>query len=233
MKVQLIVTTPGPNQGKAIPIVGGKFSIGRDEGCNLRPASPMVSKLHCALIIREGKVFLQDFGSTNGTVVNNKTVQAEESQLNNGDQIKIGPLEFELKVMIPEKRSDSTPLPEALKKLDSGAAERLRQSVIGKTTAPASPSQSAQKPVTKSIAGPVSQDEDIDAAAMLLGLGDDDGEATPSVPEGSTVMEIPAINADGTPVNPPEEKKKKAPSGAEMSAAANDILRKYIRRTGG
>jgi hypothetical protein len=69
------------------------------------------------------------------------------------------------------------------------------------------------------------------AAAMLLGLDDDEpgtGE-NPSIPDGSTVMEMPAVNAEDSKE---AEKKKKSISGAEMSAAANDILRKYIRRTG-
>ena len=60
MKVNLIVTAAGPNQGRAIPIAGEKFIIGRDPECNLRPASQAISKQHCALLVRGGKVFVLD-----------------------------------------------------------------------------------------------------------------------------------------------------------------------------
>ncbi|HEY3789102.1 MAG TPA: FHA domain-containing protein, partial [Urbifossiella sp.] len=65
MKVSLVVAT-GAHQGKVVPIVGTQFLIGRDPQCQLRPASQAVSKQHCAVILRDGKVYLKDFGSTNG-----------------------------------------------------------------------------------------------------------------------------------------------------------------------
>ena len=65
MKVSLVVAS-GVHQGKAIPIAGSQFVIGREEGCQLRPASPAISKKHCAVRVRDGRVFLEDFGSTTG-----------------------------------------------------------------------------------------------------------------------------------------------------------------------
>lgn len=241
MKVNLIVTAAGPNNGRAIAIVGGKFLIGRDPECNLRPASQAISKLHCAILVRDGKVFAQDYGSTNGTQLNGETFTGER-ELTDGCALKLGPLEFRVQILQTEKRSDSTPLPDALKPRQSEAALKL-QSAVGQPAAkkPASTPGTAKasapaapvpiKPAPASAADGESSD-DIDAAAMLLGM-DDDPSATPSVPDGSTVHEMTAVNADGTPVpKAPDPKKKGTPSGAEMSAAANDILRKYIRRTG-
>jgi len=226
MKVNLIVTAVGPNNGRAIPIIGGKFLIGRDPQCNLRPASQAISHLHCAIIIRDGKVFAEDYGSTNGTRLNGETFTGVR-ELPNGCSLKMGPLEFTVQIQQTELKSDSTPLPETLK---------------GKTPAPATKPTVTQPVAPKPAATPKSvpipsadgdSSDDIDAAAMLLGLDDDDPTATPQVPEGSTIYDLPAVNADGTPVVKKEDPKKKGtPSGAEMSAAANDILRKYIRRTG-
>ncbi|HEX4607682.1 MAG TPA: FHA domain-containing protein, partial [Urbifossiella sp.] len=56
MKVSLVVAS-GVHQGKAIPIVGPQFIIGRDPTCQLRPASQAVSKQHCAVLVRDGKVY--------------------------------------------------------------------------------------------------------------------------------------------------------------------------------
>ena len=65
MKLSLVVLTSGKSEGQEIPVPQAQFVIGRDPKCNLRPASPIISKRHCALLIRNGKVFVRDFDSTN------------------------------------------------------------------------------------------------------------------------------------------------------------------------
>jgi pSer/pThr/pTyr-binding forkhead associated (FHA) protein len=222
MKVNLIVTATGPNQGRAIPIGGAKFLIGRDADCNLRPASQAISHKHCAVLIRDSKVYVLDLSSTNGTLVNDAVVSGEV-EVKDGDRLKLGPLEFKLDIAATKPKTDSTPLPDALKALSPSSAEKLKAVVAAKGPT-AAPVKIASTPATDD-----SQEHDV-AAAMLLGLDDEPG-GTPEVPEGSTVMDLSAVNADGTPVK--QGDKKKTISGAEMSTAANDILRKYIRRTGG
>ena len=83
MKVSLVVTT-GSHEGRSIPLTGPQFLIGRDPQCQLRPASQAISKLHCAILVRDGKVYLKDFGSTNGTLVNDALVQDTEVELADG-----------------------------------------------------------------------------------------------------------------------------------------------------
>ena len=111
MKVSLVVAT-GAHQGKVVPILGNQFVIGRDPQCHLRPASQAVSKQHCAVIIRDENVYLKDFGSTNGTVLNDVIVKDEERVLKNNDSLKVGPLDFTVRIEIPAPRSDGTPLPD-------------------------------------------------------------------------------------------------------------------------
>jgi len=231
MKVNLIVTAAGPNNGRAIAIVGGKFLIGRDPQCHLRPASQAISHLHCAVIVRDGKVFAEDYGSTNGTQLDGETFTGVR-ELTDGCALKMGPLEFKVQIQQTQLRSDSTPVPDALKGKTPAAATKPAATKSPEATKPAA---SAPVPITSApIPADGDSSDDIDAAAMLLGLDDtDDPAAIPHVPEGSTVHEMTAVNADGTPAVKKEEPKKKGtPSGAQMSAAANDILRKYIRRTG-
>ena len=68
---------------------------------------------------------------------------------------------------------------------------------------------------------------------MLLGM-DEDGNAP--VPDGSTVMDIPSPLAAGTDEvgklddKKKDDKPKKAQTREEMSDAASDLLRKYMRR---
>ncbi|HEV3259842.1 MAG TPA: FHA domain-containing protein [Gemmataceae bacterium] len=96
MKLSLVVTQ-GSSQGKLIPIALSQFLIGRDAQCHLRPASPLISKRHCALLTRGGKAFVRDFDSTNGTFVNDQQVKGEV-ELHNDDQLKLGPLAFGIRL---------------------------------------------------------------------------------------------------------------------------------------
>jgi pSer/pThr/pTyr-binding forkhead associated (FHA) protein len=97
MKVSLLVITPGKMEGKTINILGPQFLIGRDEKCHLRPASPLISKRHCKIEVREDKVFVRDFGSTNGTYLNDERIENEQ-EAQPDDVLKIGPLEFKIAI---------------------------------------------------------------------------------------------------------------------------------------
>jgi pSer/pThr/pTyr-binding forkhead associated (FHA) protein len=108
MKISLVVMD-GAHKGKEIPIKGPEFVIGRDPQCQLRPASPMISRKHCAVVEREGKIFLHDFGSTNGTHVNGQRVNGEV-ELHNEDRIKVDPLDFQIK-MVGSAAGKPTPPP--------------------------------------------------------------------------------------------------------------------------
>ena len=108
MKLSLVVTTAGKAQGQVIPIRLAQFVIGRDPQCNLRPASALISKRHCALLVKSGQVFVRDFDSTNGTFINEKPVKGE-APLQHEDELKVGPLCF--KVVIEEQASVSKPTP--------------------------------------------------------------------------------------------------------------------------
>jgi pSer/pThr/pTyr-binding forkhead associated (FHA) protein len=112
MKLSLVVVTAGKMQGKSIPITLPEFVIGRDPECHLRPASPLISKRHCAFLMQGNKASVRDFGSTNGTLVNNEVVEGEH-EIVNGDIVKVGPIEFrvELEVTAPLRQ---TPMPRSM-----------------------------------------------------------------------------------------------------------------------
>jgi pSer/pThr/pTyr-binding forkhead associated (FHA) protein len=95
MKLSLVVRTPGPGEGKSIAVTLSQFLIGRDPECQLRPKSEIVSKRHCALIIRGESAFVRDFDSTNGTFINDEPVKGER-ELKNSDRLKVGPLLFDV-----------------------------------------------------------------------------------------------------------------------------------------
>jgi len=82
----------GAARGRLIAVSGSQFVIGRDQSCNLRLGSPLVSKLHAALLRREGRVFLRDLGSTNATILNGRPFRNSEVEIHHGDRIQIGPI---------------------------------------------------------------------------------------------------------------------------------------------
>jgi pSer/pThr/pTyr-binding forkhead associated (FHA) protein len=221
MKLGLLVLTAGKQEGKLLEIKLPQFLIGRDPQCQLRPASPLISKRHCAIIQRDGKAFIRDFDSTNGTFVNDEPVKGER-ELKHDDQLKIGPIQLKVTLDLtsntpapPTKSASNTPAPPT-KALPAKPA----------------PSKSDTPPPATATAPKKAGDED-DIAAMLLSL--DDGESSSGggdgVPEGSTVFDMsvpPQVAAGGAK----EEKKdaaKQAASGDTRSAAAR-ILEKMTKR---
>ena len=55
------------SDSRTVNVATPRFLIGRDRGCQLRLGSAQVSKQHAALEQRDGRVYLRDLGSTNGT----------------------------------------------------------------------------------------------------------------------------------------------------------------------
>src|SRR5579885_2909066 len=108
MKVSLIVLTTGKMRGQAIPVRRFPFVIGRDDGCNLRPASIDVSRKHCAILLQDGKPLIRDLDSSNGTRLNGEFLVGE-TELRDYDRLEVGPLLFHVRL---EPGVDKrTPLP--------------------------------------------------------------------------------------------------------------------------
>jgi predicted component of type VI protein secretion system len=110
MKLNLVVLTPGKWQGKQIPVTAAEFLIGRDAQCHLRPANPLISQRHCAVRVREGKAFVFDFGSTNGTFVNDERIEGER-EVQHGDRLKVGAIAFQVHIESSVPVNKPTPLP--------------------------------------------------------------------------------------------------------------------------
>jgi len=249
MKLSLVVLTPGPNQGKVLEIKLSQFVVGRDPQCNLRPASPMISKRHCAILQREAKAFVRDFDSTNGTFVNNEQVKGEV-ELNNGDQLKIGPLLFTVLLEMSTPVNRPTPPPPTRAATQTARPAQASTPPPATTAKPAAADKPA--PATNGQAAPASKEpaaaaaekpdgagsnNDDDIAAMLLSLHDDSSSGaitnSPEVPEGSTVHELPLPPEIAAQAAQAAKEKAKTLGPANTSAAAKSILEKYMKRPRG
>ena len=101
MKVALKVVG-GTRTGQTVPISIPQFMIGRADDCHLKPRSELISRYHCAILTDDGYVAVRDLGSKNGVYVNGQRVSIEQ-ELKNGDQLAIGPLEFEVVLTVALK----------------------------------------------------------------------------------------------------------------------------------
>ena len=94
MQVRLKVLQ-GSKTGKEIKLPTPQCLVGRSDECHLRPQTDAISRRHCLIMTTENEVVVRDLKSRNGTFVNGEKV-AGEAVLLSGDQLRIGPLSFEV-----------------------------------------------------------------------------------------------------------------------------------------
>ncbi len=115
----------GKNAGQEISVPGRKFLIGRAEDCHLRPGSDLISRHHCVLLVEDGYIGVRDFGSKNGTYINDERVVGER-ELKPGDRLTVGPLRFEIHVahgLAAKKRPPVGDIKEAVARTAHDAAK--------------------------------------------------------------------------------------------------------------
>jgi len=77
-------------------LIGG-LSIGRSKEADVRIDDRYASSLHARVSSREGRFFVEDMSSTNGTLLNGATLQGE-AELIDGDTVQIGDTVFRFEV---------------------------------------------------------------------------------------------------------------------------------------
>ncbi len=84
----------GSNLGRKYYLTDLPLIIGRANNCAVFLEGESISRQHAQIIKKQGVLYLEDLGSTNGTYVNEKLVS--QIQLHHGDVIKIGRVIFKL-----------------------------------------------------------------------------------------------------------------------------------------
>jgi hypothetical protein len=85
---KLKVIQPAELAGTVYPL-GDELSVGRAAGCQITLDDTYASQLHARLFMRDGQLYVEDLGSTNGTYLNRRKVSAP-MVVSHGDQIQIG-----------------------------------------------------------------------------------------------------------------------------------------------
>jgi serine phosphatase RsbU (regulator of sigma subunit) len=78
----------GANEGTVIPLDGEKYVLGRNPDCGIVIPITSVSREHAQIVRVQGRYFIEDKQSRNGTFVNNQAISAR-TPLRHNDKIRI------------------------------------------------------------------------------------------------------------------------------------------------
>lgn len=92
---RLVLVEPAERAGAEFAL-GPELTVGRAGGCSIVLDEQYVSQVHCRIFVRDGSVFAEDLGSTNGTWVNgSRAVGQMPARL--GDRIQVGNVVMEVR----------------------------------------------------------------------------------------------------------------------------------------
>ena len=91
---RLRVVEPADRKGQAFDL-GEELTVGRAAGCQVKVDDTYASQLHARIFTKEGELFVEDLGSTNGTYLNRRGTKNKEKvagplSLKMGDRLMIG-----------------------------------------------------------------------------------------------------------------------------------------------
>ena len=86
----------GLEPGERFDLIGG-LSIGRSGESDVRIEDRYASSLHVRVFARDGRTYVEDLNSTNGTLLNDAELKGE-AELIDGDVVRIGDTEFRFEV---------------------------------------------------------------------------------------------------------------------------------------
>jgi hypothetical protein len=237
----------GAKSGLEIPLKKDLFTIGRSSECSLRAGSDAISRKHCAIRLGQSSISIADLNSRNGTYVNGRRID-QETTLNSGDEVRVGPLRFEVVAEVPADAAAHAPV-----QSESAAAPRsdgkpgkdlnFEDSIDGWLTAPASDSQVTRETTSLRLdetqGGQVpATSRNIDPASEVEAAAESEAQESTAEVQSSDVLASDSDAEDGSFVRKRKDKKEpgklpprpKGPTTKDSREAASEVLRAMTRR---
>ena len=85
----LLLRMDGPDAGLVISLTGRSLQIGRHPSTDVTINDRGISRIHARVYVKDGLHFIEDMGSSNGTLVQGERI--DHSALREGDVIQLGP----------------------------------------------------------------------------------------------------------------------------------------------
>lgn len=90
----LAIVEPANLRGTSFPLLD-ELTVGRAAGCHVTLDDTFASQIHARVFSRDGQLFVEDLGSTNGTFLN-RTKVAGPQVMHRGDRLQVGNTVLEL-----------------------------------------------------------------------------------------------------------------------------------------
>ncbi len=134
----VILAVPG-QPARQVVLPCGAYVIGRGEACALRLDDSSVSELHAKLILTPAEAWVEDLGSSNGTVVNSRPI-AEPTRLAPETIVSVGNTVFRVQPRV------ATPVPASSAPAPSApSGEAPKPQAMPKPAEPPTPEVSAEE----------------------------------------------------------------------------------------
>jgi pSer/pThr/pTyr-binding forkhead associated (FHA) protein len=137
-----LTISKGSQQGRELTFEQSELHIGRTPENDVVLQDTGVSRRHVRILERMGRYFVQDLGSSNGTLVNDAPITGER-ELANGDRLALGAAELVFKAGVSDE--DSTRLLTPVQPDEDDATRPIRRNV-----APPAPAAPSLPPITRS-----------------------------------------------------------------------------------
>lgn len=152
----------------ALPLAG--LTLGRRADTDVMIDDPSVSRRHAAIMFRDGSYYIEDLGSSNGTMVNGKPVTGEV-RLSDADVVQLGDAMLTVRVQSGPPLS-KPPSSGPLSPLPRQATESIIAIVTADDTFGATGQQSAEGRLRIHSVGPVASPAGPSAELELSGVLD-------------------------------------------------------------
>jgi hypothetical protein len=117
----------GKYQGGEFPVKPGKqIVVGRSSDLDMVLVEDMVSRKHAKITCSDGKILIEDLGSTNGTFVNGEKIK--QARLKEGDRVLIGTSILKLVAQGNAPQMDDQQVKKKLEEAAAAAAARQTRS---------------------------------------------------------------------------------------------------------
>jgi pSer/pThr/pTyr-binding forkhead associated (FHA) protein len=143
--------------GRRFELLGSVVSIGRDRAADISLHDPAVSGTHAQLTEHDGRLYLRDLGSRNGTYANRRLV-SEPHELSDGDVIHVGDTDLTYRASAPPSEAPPSfapaPTPSADPQAHAPSPAASEPAAPAAETAPpaaAPPPQVPQPPATAAV----------------------------------------------------------------------------------
>ncbi|MGH7818812.1 MAG: FHA domain-containing protein, partial [Candidatus Binatia bacterium] len=96
----LSLSRPDASEPERLSFDKPEIVLGKQTDCDIVLSNPKVSRRHARIAARNGGLYVEDLGSTNGTLLNGRPVDGER-RLAPGDVIEVGPFRVAVEAGAP------------------------------------------------------------------------------------------------------------------------------------